>query len=38
LIHPSANKRSKKCNWEGLLKVIRKEEVLRKEAPAAAAL
>jgi len=38
LIPPSANKRSKKRNWEGLLKVIRKEEVLRKEAPAAAAL
>mmetsp|Transcript_5483 Transcript_5483/g.19831 ORF Transcript_5483/g.19831 Transcript_5483/m.19831 type:complete len:136 (+) Transcript_5483:1370-1777(+) len=38
LIPPSGNKRSKKRNWEGLLKVIRKEEGLRKEALAAAAL
>ncbi|KAJ1446347.1 hypothetical protein M885DRAFT_502168 [Pelagophyceae sp. CCMP2097] len=38
LIPPSANKRSKKRNWEGLLKVIRAEEGLRKEALAAAAL
>ncbi len=38
LIPPTTSKRSKKRNWEGLLKVIRRQKVIRREALADAAL